>query len=231
MIPFRLVNCKGNTTHFGLGHFCSPWVLENLTHSLPRKINTLGKKEHHLPEDPKMPFFIGVSTPFVNFVCCVVTLEKSVPQEGPFAKRVIRMIQDELTFLNSQLGASQAFTASHFGTIALKRIIWSRNQQFSDGWVMDPLQPRQRVEDALSLEEVDMAGFWMSFPSFLFKEKHINTVAQWAVICCRTLWSVNLFDILVSNVISASSSSKVGSVYVSWNFIMTSYIQNPTLYY
>lgn len=39
---------------------------------------------------------------------------------------------------------------------------------------MDPFQPRQRVEDALSSEEVDMTGSWMRFPY----EENINKNEQ-----------------------------------------------------
>lgn len=58
-----------------------------------------------------------------------------------------------------------------------------------DGWVMDPSQPRQRVEDALPLEEVDMTGSWMRFPY----EENINKNEQylselWSVVELRGQW-------------------------------------------
>lgn len=79
---------KGNTTHVGLGPFCSPWVSENLTHWLPHKNNPpTWKKNNIIYYKIQKPSFIRVSNPLRQlwFVVCVFGF--SILPEGPFGKR------------------------------------------------------------------------------------------------------------------------------------------------
>lgn len=136
--------CKADTTHVGLGPFCSPWVSENLTHWLPWKKIPWKKKQHHPLKDPKTFLYWSFKSPSSTLVCCVHLRIFRFPG---------RALWEEIL--------------PSFHSI--------------DGWVMDPFQPRQRVEDALSLEEVDMTGSWMRLP-FGRKHQQEATVTQWVEI-------------------------------------------------
>ena len=118
-------------------HHC---IIGKFDSSTALKNQSTWKKKDHPPKGPNTYTFIGVSHPFVNFGLLCVYL-RIFCSPWPFVKRVIRM----------NLGASQV---SQHLTLA----------RLHHQWVTDPFQPRQRVEDALSSAEVDMAGSWMRFP-------------------------------------------------------------------